>query len=136
MRQHGYGGGLARDGERAGKGRQRLLLQSPFQRRIGFDRGRVHGLPVTSHQPQGHTLAENVVKQAFENRRGKELAGPAHRRVPRQLFVYFVAEKKQDIQPPGAVLHQTPVADQVFQPAHQQELEKDDRVERGLAVRR
>ena|GEM_PF-4265711 len=89
--------------------------------------------PVAGHQALGDALPKHVVKQTLENRRGKKLAGPAYGRVPRQLFVYFVAEKKQNVQPQGTVLDEPAVADQVFQLAHKQELEKDHRVERGLA---
>ena len=53
--------------------------------------------------------------------------------MPGQPFVHLVAQKPEDVQPPGAVLHQTPGADQVFQPAHEHQLEEDHRVERGLA---
>ena len=73
-----------------------------------------------------------MVKQVYEDRREKELAGPAYGRLPRQLFIYFIAEKKQNVQPEGAVFNEPGVADQVFQPAHHHQLEENDRVERGL----
>jgi hypothetical protein len=73
-----------------------------------------------------------VVKQALEHGGREELACAAHGRVPGPFLVHFVAQKQEAVEPQGAVLDQAPVADQVFQAAHQHELEEHDRVQRGL----
>ena len=120
-------------GQKWTSGARRPLFQHRFQRGVGLDRRRVNGLRLAGHQAPGHTLGKNVVEQALKDGGREELAGAAHRRMPGQLFVHFVAQEIQDVQAQGAVFDQTAVADQVFQPAHQHELEEDHRVERGLA---
>ncbi|MDO3415704.1 hypothetical protein Q3A66_11555 [Hymenobacter sp. BT770] len=110
----------------------RLLFAQAVERGVGFDGRRVHGLGIAGHQAPGHALGEDVVKQALEHGGREELAGAADGRVPGQFLVHLVAEKVEDVQAQGAVLDEPAVADQVFQPAHQHELEKDHRVERGL----
>ncbi len=90
------------------RGRSRfdgLLFAQALQRGVGFDEGRVHGLDVARDQPGRHALRENVVKQALEDSSRQELAGAADGRVPGQVLVHLVAQKLEDIQAQGAVLH-------------------------------
>nr|GFB41473.1 hypothetical protein [Tanacetum cinerariifolium] len=83
-----------------------------------------------------HGHAAQVVKGAhlprLDGDAGVGLAGAADGRVPGQVLVHLVAQKIQNIEAQAAVLHQAPVADQIFQAADEHQLEKDDRVERRL----
>ena len=110
-----------------------MLFAEAVERGVGFDGGRVHGLRVARHQPHRHALGKDVVEQVLEDDRGIQLVGATDSGVPGQVLVDLVAQKIEDVEPQGAVLDQAAVAGDVFQPAHEHELEEDDRVELGLS---
>ena len=68
-----------------------LFFAHGFERRVSLDGGRVDGLCVAGDQAPDHTLGEDVVEQALEDRCWEELAGSAHGRVPEQFLIHLVA---------------------------------------------
>jgi hypothetical protein len=86
---------------------------------VGFDRSRVHRLRIARDQLGGHALGKDVVKEVLEHSSRIELASAAFGGVPGQVFVDFVAEKIEDVEPQATMLDEPAVTDQVFQSADQ-----------------
>lgn len=89
---------------------------------------------MAADHPRIHAEGEDLGEHCFKDILGKELPRTADGRVPRELLVYAIAQKVEDIQAHPAMFHKLAVAGDVLQIAHKTELEEHYRVDTLLAA--